>query len=209
MEEHKNLNEADMVTDLLVGMSDGLILPFALVTGLSVVIPDTNTIITIGVVATMVGAIGMGLSRFYAGRFDAEHHAEEGHSHHHIDEIDLTHEERVAVAGEMQHDKEKWKELVTSYELDKFNPKIARDSARNISLSYILAGLIPLTPYLVFSDRDLALKTSIAVTVIGLFVFGYLKARVTGLNGFVGAGRSVIMGCTAAAAIFVISRIFS
>jgi vacuolar iron transporter family protein len=205
--QQKHLNENDMATDILVGVSDGLIVPFALATGLSVVIKDTNTIIAIGAAATILGALGMALSRYYAGREEAHNHHDEHHNIH-FDELGLSDEERQAIANSVEQEKEHLRELVDSYELDKFNPAIARKSALNIGISYALAGLFPLAPYLLIKDHELAFRVSVITTMISLFIFGFLKARYTGLKGLVGGLRSLIIGCCAAAAVFAIAKIF-
>jgi len=126
-------------------------------------------------------------------------------------EMGLSKETQDLIADEMAKDKEKWVDFMMKYELglDKPNPKRARNSAFNIGLSYVVGGLVPLTPYFFVQHPYEGLKWSAVITVICLFVFGFFKAKVTGQKPLAGAIKVAVIGSVAAAAAFFIAKLFS
>ena len=126
-------------------------------------------------------------------------------------EMGLSRETQDLIADEMAKDKEKWVDFMMKYELglDEPNPKRARNSAFNIGLSYVVGGLVPLTPYFLTKTPAEGLKWSAVITVICLFVFGFFKAKVTGQKPWAGAVKVAVIGSIAAAAAFFIAKMFS
>jgi VIT1/CCC1 family predicted Fe2+/Mn2+ transporter len=225
-EEH--FHSSQMVTDIVIGMSDGLTVPFALAAGLSGVHNiHTSTIITAGLAEIVAGSIAMGLGGYLAGRTEVDHYdAEQKREEWEVDNLPEKEKEEVRVifanmgmsdatqrqvVDEMAKDKAKWVDFMMRYELglEKPDPQRARNSALNIGLSYIVGGLVPLSAYF-FNDEPLAgLKWSAMITVLCLFIFGYFKAKATGQNAWGGAVRVMLIGSVAAAAAFFIARLFN
>jgi VIT1/CCC1 family predicted Fe2+/Mn2+ transporter len=111
---------------------------------------------------------------------------------------------------EIARDKQKWVDFMMKYELglDKPDPKRATKSAMNIGLSYVVGGLVPLSPYFFTSTPIDALKISVVVTLICLFIFGYFKSRMTGVHPWSGALKVMLIGAVAAGAAFGVAKIF-
>lgn len=82
----------------------------------------------------------------------------------------------------------------------------ATRSAITIGFSYIVGGIIPLSPYFFIANSQMALYYSIGITLICLFVFGYFKSKVTGQPPVSGALKVVVIGALAAAAAFLVAR---
>lgn len=231
MESHphteKHLSSSAVVTDIVIGMSDGLTVPFALAAGLSGAVSSTSIIVVAGLAEIAAGSIAMGLGGYLAGKTEIDHYnAEQKREEWEVDHLPEKEKEEVReifadmgmspetqkiVVEEMAKDKQKWVEFMMRYELglEKPNPKRARNSALNIGLSYIAGGLVPLAPYF-FVDQPIdGLKLSAVITVICLFIFGYFKAKATGQPAFAGAIRVMLIGSVAAAAAFFIARLFN
>jgi VIT1/CCC1 family predicted Fe2+/Mn2+ transporter len=222
----KHFRSSDLITDIVIGMSDGLTVPFALAAGVSGVVQNTNIIITAGLAEIAAGSIAMGLGGYLAGRTEADHYNAElqrertevetvpEHEKQEVRDvfadIGLSKETQDLIADEMAKDKEKWVDFMMKYELglDKPDPRRARNSALNIGISYIVGGFVPLSPYLLNSTPTEGLKWSCVVTVICLFLFGFFKARFTGQNPWAGAVRVTLIGSVAAAAAFFIAKLF-
>src|SRR6185436_7510154 len=195
-EEH--LQSSDLLTDIVIGMSDGLTVPFALAAGLSGAVHSTSLIVIAGLAEIAAGSIAMGLGGYLAGKTEIDHYNAELKREY--DEVErLPHMEREEVkeffAGiglseelqekaveEMCKDKDQWVDFMMKYELglDKPDPKRARKSAFNIGFSYVVGGLIPLTPYFFVSSPLAGLEISAVITIVCLFIFGYFKSKVTG-----------------------------
>jgi VIT1/CCC1 family predicted Fe2+/Mn2+ transporter len=224
-EEH--LNSPAFLTDIVIGMSDGLTVPFALAAGLSGAVSSTGIILTAGLAEIAAGAIAMGLGGYLAGRTAIEHYdaelLREQEEVERVPEIEkqevrdvfagmgLSNETQHLIAEEVAKDKQQWVNFMMKYELglDKPDPKRARNSALNIGLSYVVGGLVPLSPYF-FTEVPLeGLRWSCGITVVALFVFGYFKAKATGQSPIGGAIRVMLIGSAAAAAAFFIARLFS
>jgi len=115
------------------------------------------------------------------------------------------------IAEEMAKDKHAWVDFMMRYELGLEKPEAnrARQSAITIGLSYIVGGIIPLSPYFFINDSQQALYYSCAITSICLFVFGYFKSKVTGQPPFAGALKVLIIGALAAAAAFGMAKVIN
>ncbi|MEJ7913417.1 MAG: VIT1/CCC1 transporter family protein [Chitinophagaceae bacterium] len=220
-----HLKSSDFIRDIVIGMSDGLTVPFALAAGLSGAVDSTSLIIIAGIAEIAAGSIAMGLGGYLAGKTEIDHYnAELKREYEEVER--LPHREREEVKDffanlglseevqeqavmEMTKDKEKWVDFMMKYELglDKPDHKRARKSAFNIGLSYVIGGIIPLSPYF-FVDQSLTgLKISAIITLICLFVFGYFKSKITGVNPLQGALRVMLIGALAAACAFGIARL--
>jgi len=224
--EEKHLKSSDLITDIVIGMSDGLTVPFALAAGLSGAVESTGIIVTAGLAEIAAGAIAMGLGGYLAGKTEVDHYNSElKREQEEVEsvperekqevrdvfaEMGLSTQAQDVIAEEMARDKEKWVDFMMKYELglDKPDPRRARNSAFNIGLSYVAGGLIPLSPYFFTVHPLVGLKWSCAVTVVCLFLFGFFKAKVTGQNPWSGALRVALIGSVAAAAAFFIARLF-
>lgn len=221
-----HLKSSEMLTDIVIGMSDGLTVPFALAAGLSGAVSSSNIIVIAGIAEICAGSIAMGLGGYLAGKTEQDHYTSEQKREY--DEVEnLRHREiaetkeffaNIGLSTELQEkateeicrDKDRWVDFMMKYELglDKPDPKRATKSAMNIGLSYIAGGIIPLSPYFFVNDSVEALKISVAVTLLCLFVFGYFKSKVTGINPWMGAVRVMLIGAMAAAAAFGVAKLF-
>jgi vacuolar iron transporter family protein len=224
-EEH--FHSSELVTDIVIGMSDGLTVPFALAAGLSGAVHDTHIIVIAGIAEIAAGSIAMGLGGYLAGKTEIDHYnAEQKREAWEVDnlpdrekeevrvifeQMGMTPETQKLIVDEMAKDKEKWIDFMMRYELglEKPDAKRARNSALNIGISYIVGGLIPLSPYF-FTDQPIdGLKYSAIITVVCLFVFGFFKAKATGQPTWAGAIRVMLIGSVAAAAAFFIARLLN
>jgi len=225
--QHKELHlqSSDILTDIVIGMSDGLTVPFALAAGLSGAVSSTHLIVIAGLAEIAAGSIAMGLGGYLAGKTEIDHYNSELKREH--DEVEtVPHKEKAEVkeffanlglseevqqqaVEEMTKDKEKWVDFMMKYELglDKPDPRRARKSAFNIGLSYIAGGIVPLLPYFFIDTPLQALKISAVVTLICLFAFGFFKSKITGVNAWSGALRVTIIGAIAAGCAFGIARL--
>ena len=222
-EEH--LKSSDMLTDVVIGMSDGLTVPFALAAGLSGAVDSTHIIVIAGVAEIAAGSIAMGLGGYLAGKTEQDHYKselkreyEEVETKRDIEikevknvfaEWGLSEEVQNKATEEIIKDKDKWVQFMMKHELhlDEPDPKRASKSALNIGVSYILGGFVPLTPYFFINDTIEALKISALFTLISLFIFGYFKSKITGISPFKGGLKVMFIGAIAAAAAFTIAKL--
>ena len=222
-EDH--LQSSDLLTDIVIGMSDGLTVPFALAAGLSGVVDSTSIIIVAGIAEIAAGSIAMGLGGFLAGKTEQDHYNSEVKKEYwevaHLPEkekeevreffetLGLSKEVQDKAVAELTNDKDRWVEFMMKYELglDKPDPKRAGRSAFNIGFSYIVGGLVPLSPYFFVSDSVNALKISVVITLFCLFIFGFFKSKLTGVNPVTGGLKVMLIGAMAAAAAFGIVKL--
>ncbi len=198
----KHFTASEKVRDIVIGMSDGLTVPFALAAGLSGAVAATHIVVTAGLAEIAAGSIAMGLGGYLAARTDAEHYQSElAREHAEVREVPNREEEEVAeifqeyglsveqispILAAMKSKPDKWVDFMMRFELglEKPNPARARQSALIIALSYIAGGLIPMASYIFIPLIQIALIVSIFVTLAALFIFGFIKGRFTGLNPF-------------------------
>jgi predicted membrane protein (TIGR00267 family) len=215
-----------MLRDIVIGMSDGLTVPFALAAGLSGAVSNTSIIVIAGIAEIAAGSIAMGLGGYLAGKTEQDHYDTELKREYHEVEnlrereleetreffanIGLSKELQEKATNEIARDKKHWVNFMMKYELglDKPDPKRATKSAMNIGLSYIVGGLVPLSPYFFVDTPTEGLKISVVVTLICLFIFGYFKSRITGVNALMGALRVMLIGALAAGAAFAVAKLF-
>ncbi len=223
-EEH--LQSSALIGDIVIGMSDGLTVPFALAAGLSGAVDSSSLILTAGIAEIVAGSIAMGLGGFLAGQTEIEHYdAELKREYHEVEHLPerekaevkeifatygLSEHLQTEIVEEMARNKDKWVEFMMKFELglEKPDPKRATKSALAIGLSYIVGGMIPLMPYAFTDVPTEGLKLSALFTLICLFVFGYFKSKVTGQSPFKGAIKVMSIGAAAAAAAFFVAKLF-
>jgi len=222
VEQHFTASET--VRDVVIGMSDGLTVPFALAAGLTGAVASTGIVVTAGLAEIAAGSIAMGLGGYLAARTDREHyHHERRREIREVEEIPeqeaeevaevfrgygLDDEQTTAVVGAIRSDRTRWVDFMMRFELglEEPSPARARQSAWTIALSYVVGGLIPLAPYIMLHSIWAALWFSIGVTLAALFGFGMTKARFTGRPLWRGGLETVAIGGLAAAAAFTIAR---
>src|SRR5712671_5958135 len=186
------------VRDVVIGMADGLTVPFALAAGLSGALSSNRLVVVGGLAEIAAGSIAMGLGGYLAARGDAEHYEQEkAREYREIKEIPeeekaevsrvfreygLPAPESTRVAEALSHHPDAWVDFMMRFELglEAPDPKRALTSAGTIALSYVAGGFIPLSPYMVLGNAWHGLLWSAAVTLAALGVFGYMKARFTG-----------------------------
>jgi vacuolar iron transporter family protein len=224
-EEH--LQSSDFITDVVIGMSDGLTVPFALAAGLSGAVHSNSVVITAGIAEIVAGSIAMGLGGYLAGKTEQEHYQNELKREYaeveaipdkEKDEIKLVFAQyglnestQNIIADELAMNKDKWVDFMMRYELGLEKPDVnrARNSAATIGISYIIGGLIPLTAYFFTQTPYQGLMISAFLTVICLFIFGYFKSKVTGQPPVIGAVKVTLIGITAATAAFLVAKAFN
>jgi VIT1/CCC1 family predicted Fe2+/Mn2+ transporter len=225
--QEKHLKSSAFITDIVIGMSDGLTVPFALAAGLSGAVQSNGIVITAGIAEIVAGSIAMGLGGYLAGKTEQEHFASELQREY--DEVEnlpevekseireifagygLNESSQTIIVDELAKDKHKWVDFMMKYELglEKPDANRARNSAATIGISYIVGGLIPLTAYFFTKTPFEGLMISSLLTIICLFVFGYFKSKVTGQPPVKGAFKVLLIGIVAAAAAFFIAKLFS
>jgi VIT1/CCC1 family predicted Fe2+/Mn2+ transporter len=224
-EEH--LRSSDFITDIVIGMSDGLTVPFALAAGLSGAVQSNSVVITAGIAEIVAGSIAMGLGGYLAGKTEQEHYQSEiQREYDEVESVPEKEKEEVKVvfaqygldgptqnliANELAKDKDKWVDFMMKYELglEKSNVNRARNSAATIGISYMVGGLIPLLAYFFTRTPYEGLMISAILTIICLFLFGYFKSKVTGQPPVKGALKVTLIGITAAAAAFLVAKTFN
>lgn len=213
--------------DLVIGVSDGLTVPFALAAGLSGAVTHNSIILIAGLAEIVAGTISMGLGGYLAGKTEIEHyegeqkrearevrevpHREEAEVKEILAAYGISPEAQNLVAFELAKDHEKWVDFMMRFELglEKPDPGAALASALRIGLSYAAGGLIPLSAYLFGNNPLLSLQYSCVMTVCSLFIFGYFKARLTGQGPLKGALRMTAIGMAAAGAAYGIARLIT
>jgi VIT1/CCC1 family predicted Fe2+/Mn2+ transporter len=225
--EEEHLGSSAFITDIVIGMSDGLTVPFALAAGLSGAVQSNTVVITAGIAEIVAGSIAMGLGGYLAGKTEQEHFQSElKREYEEIEKIPEKEKEEVKqvfakygmnestqniIAEELSKDKDKWVDFMMRYELGLEEPDVnrARNSAATIGISYIVGGLIPLTAYFFTKTPVRGLIISALLTVICLFIFGYFKSKVTGQPPFKGAVKVTLIGIAAATAAFLVAKVFN
>lgn len=224
--EEQHLESSDFIKDIVIGMSDGLTVPFALAAGLSGAVANTSIITTAGIAEIVAGSIAMGLGGFLAGQTEVEHYdAELKREYEEVERVPEREKEEVRevfadygldeeaqnlIIEALSKDKKKWVDFMMKFELGLEKPDInrARNSALTIGTAYIVGGIIPLAPYFFVEDAHQGLLYSMAVTLLTLFVFGYFKSKVTGQNPLTGAIKVTLIGAAAAGAAFFVAKMF-
>ena len=218
-----HFTSGEVVRDVVIGMADGLTVPFALAAGLSGAVATTSIIVTAGFAEIVAGSIAMGLGGYLAGKSDVEHYDSEYEREiyeidhmleHEKDEVveilenyGLTREESIPIVESLAARPKDFADFMMRFELglEKPNPKRALQSGGTIGGAYIFGGLIPLAPYILFDEIYPALLWSISITVVALFVFGYIKGTFTGTKPLKSAVQTCLIGSVAAATAFLVA----
>jgi VIT1/CCC1 family predicted Fe2+/Mn2+ transporter len=220
----KHFTASDTVRDIVIGMSDGLTVPFALAAGLTGAISQTRLIVTAGFAEIAAGSIAMGLGGYLAARGDAEHYAHERAREAHeiitmpdaeAEEVrdifktyGLSESESATVVESLRKRPKDWVDFMMRFELGLEQPEPGRalKSALTIATAYIIGGVIPLSAYLFIADAHQALRISAGVTLFALAIFGGIKGRFTGTPALRSALQTTVIGGLAATAAFGIAR---
>lgn len=223
----KHFTAGEIVRDVVIGMSDGLTVPFALAAGLTGAIDSTSVITVAGVAEIAAGSIAMGLGGYLAAKGDAEHYSHERRREEReilelpeveekevsdvLQSFGLTPAECHPVVEAIKKRPKDWVDFMMRFELglEEPDPKRALQSALTIASSYVVGGLIPLSPYMVFSKASTALPVSVVVTLMALGIFGYIKGKFTGAIPHRSAWQTLLIGGLAAAAAFLIAKAIS
>jgi len=216
-----------VVRDVVIGMSDGLTVPFALAAGLSGAVDNSHIVVVAGLAEIAAGSIAMGLGGYLAARSDAEHYESERlREIREVQEIPdeealevqkvfadygLSHDESVPVVQALTRKPKEWVDFMMRFELglEAPDPKRAMQSAFTIAASYVCGGIIPLAPYMAAHSARMALVWSVVVTLIALGIFGYIKGRFTGSRPGRSAFQTVVIGGLAAGAAFLLAKLIS
>jgi VIT1/CCC1 family predicted Fe2+/Mn2+ transporter len=214
------------VRDVVIGMADGLTVPFALAAGLSAAIASTHVVVTAGLAEIVAGATAMGLGGYLAARSDQEHyHSEEKREYSEVERLPeqerrelreifahygLQKPEIDAVVAALSADKKRWVDFMMRFELglERPDPKRAPVSAATIASAYALGGLIPLAPYIVEDDIRRALVHSAMLTGVALLAFGAVKGRLTGVDPLKSGAQTFLVGGLAAGAAYYLASLF-
>jgi VIT1/CCC1 family predicted Fe2+/Mn2+ transporter len=223
----RHFTAGEVVRDVVIGMSDGLTVPFALAAGISGAVDNSRLVVVAGLAEIAAGSIAMGLGGYLAARSDAEHYeSERKREELEVKEIPdeearevqkvftdygLTKEEAVPVIEALTKKPKEWVDFMMRFELglEEPNPKRALQSALTIAGSYIGGGFIPLAPYMILHSSRVALVWSAVVTLLALGVFGYIKGRFTGSRPGRSAMQTIVIGGLAAGAAFLIAKAIS
>jgi VIT1/CCC1 family predicted Fe2+/Mn2+ transporter len=219
----RHFTSSEMVRDIVIGMADGLTVPFALAAGLTGAIQQTGIIVTAGLAEIAAGSIAMGLGGYMAAKSDAEHYAKE-REREKREVAEIPHEEMREVAEVFQEfglsedqtwpivqalkrEPKNWIDFMMRFELglERPDPKRAVTSAITIAGAYIVGGFIPLSPYIALKSASSALLVSVVLTLIALLIFGFIKGRFTGTRPIRSALQTALIGSVAAGAAFAIA----
>lgn len=223
----KHVTSSETLKGIVLGMSDGLTVPFALAAGLSGVVDSTAIIVIAGVAEIAAGGIAMGLGGYLAAKTEAEHYESE----YRREALEIVHSpveeaEEVAhvlrdfgvdepqiptVVNAIKSNPKKWIDFMMRFELglEKPNPRRLFFSPLTIGLAYVFGGLIPLLPYFFTRHVGSALVDSVVITLLALFIFGGFKGYFTGRNMFSAGLQTTLIGATAAGAAFALARLIS
>ena len=222
-EEH--FQSPEFVKDIVIGMADGLTVPFALAAGLSGAVDSSTIIITAGIAEIAAGSIAMGLGGYLAGRTEVDYYEselkreymevdefpekEKAEVREVLEEFGVERHSSAQIVEEMAKDKDKWVKFMMRFELGLEKPDAtrARKSAFNIGAAYIVGGLVPLSPYFFIKDSQQALYISVAVTLVALFIFGFLKAKALGQPTVTGALKTTFIGALAAGVAYLLAKL--
>lgn len=227
----KHFTSTATVRDVVIGMADGLTVPFALAAGISGAVATSSNatalVVTAGLAEIAAGSIAMGLGGYLAARTDIEHYASEREREgretvelpdQEVEEVakvfreyGLSEAQMAPVVTAICADQTRWVDFMMRFELglETPDPGRARRSALTIGASYICGGMIPLAPYMISHSVLTGLWFSVGITLVALLIFGYVKGRFTGINPLRGGLQTVLTGGLAAAAAFALAKLIS
>ena len=223
----KHFTSGNFVRDMVIGMSDGLTVPFALAAGLSGAVANTRLIVIGGLAEIAAGSIAMGLGGYLAAKGDAEHYEQErAREYREVEEIPeqekaevsyvfqeygLTAEQSKPIVEALSRQTDSWVDFMMRFELglEPPDPKRAVTSAATIAGAYIVGGMIPLSPYIVLGNAFRGLVVSAIVTLAALGIFGFIKGKYTGAQALRSAFQTVVIGGLAASAAFLLAKLIA
>ena len=227
MENQNNKKSSDLVKDIIIGVSDGLTVPFALTAGMSGVLDTNHLVIVSGIAEIAAGCISMGLGGFLSGESEKDHYDSlSNQEYHEIETIPHTELKEVEdvfldlgvdgdlskkVALQISQNKDNWVEFMMKFEIGLEKPvkNRALRSGVTIAASYLAGGFIPLFPYFLTKTNQEGLIWSCVVTIIALIFFGYFKSKVTGQKLVMGTIKVTLIGILAAAAAYLLAKAVS
>jgi vacuolar iron transporter family protein len=222
-----HFESTELVRDVVIGMSDGLTVPFALAAGLSGAVNSSHVVVLAGLAEIAAGSIAMGLGGFLAAKGDADHYAserlreereivertrdEEEEIYEIFEQYGVLRQESAPVLEALKRRPQAWVDFMMRFELGLEEPhrNRASRSALTIALSYVVGGLVPLGPYMVANTPQDALAVSVAITLVALLVFGGVKGRLTGAGGTRSAIQTLVVGGVAAGAAYLLAKALS
>ncbi len=222
-----HFQSSELVRDVVIGMADGLTVPFALAAGLSGAVGSSHIVVLAGLAEIAAGSIAMGLGGYLAARGDVEHYAserereereiiertkdEEEEIYEIFEQYGVTRGESESVLAALKRNPPAWVDFMMRFELGLEKPASfrARQSATVIAFSYIAGGFIPLLPYMLLRQAASALHASVVITLIALFLFGAVKGRLTGSGTWKSAIQTVCIGGLAAGVAYTLARLLS
>jgi vacuolar iron transporter family protein len=225
--QESHFESTALVRDVVIGMSDGLTVPFALAAGLSGAVGSSRLVVLAGLAEIAAGSIAMGLGGFLAAQGDAEHYAserlreereivertrdEEEEIYEIFEQYGVERGESKPVLEALKRKPQAWVDFMMRFELGLEEPQSNRASrsAITIAVSYVVGGLIPLLPYMVGNSLPAALNASVAITLVALLVFGGVKGRLTGAGTLRSALQTVVIGGLAAGAAYLLARLLN
>ncbi len=220
-----HMKSSAILTDVVIGMSDGLTVPFALAAGLSGAVSNVHLIIIAGIAEIAAGSIAMGLGGYLAGQTEQDHYNSELKKEYYevafmpekekeevrefFEQLGLSKELQESATAEVTKDTDKWVDFMMKHELglEKPDPKRATKSAFNIGASYVVGGFVPLLPYFFVENGITGLQCSAIITIASLLVFGFFKSKLTGVNPVKGALKVAFIGAVAAGAAFSLAKL--
>ncbi|GLT77117.1 hypothetical protein SLA2020_487320 [Shorea laevis] len=224
--EEKHFMSSEVVRDIIIGVSDGLTVPFALAAGLSGADVPSSIILVAGMAEVAAGAISMGLGGYLAAKSEADHYTRELKREQ--EEIISVPDIEAAECGEilaqygvepheyepvvnaLRRNHQHWLDFMMKFELglEKPDPMRALRSAVTIALSYVMGGVVPLLPYMIITIAGKAVLASVGVTIVALFIFGLAKGYFTGCQPFKSAIQTALIGAIASAAAYSLAKVF-
>ncbi|CAI0449969.1 unnamed protein product [Linum tenue] len=222
--KEKHFTAGEVIRDIIIGVSDGLTVPFALAAGLSGANAPSSIVLTAGLAEVAAGAISMGLGGYLAARSEADHYSRELKREQEeivavpdteaaevaeiLAEYGIEPHEYAPVVNALRKRPQAWLDFMMKFELglEKPDPRRAVQSALTIAISYIIGGFVPLLPYMFIARAQDAVIASVIVTLIALLLFGFAKGHFTGSRPFISAFQTALIGAIASAAAFGIAR---
>ncbi|XP_073023161.1 vacuolar iron transporter 1-like [Primulina eburnea] len=222
--KEKHFTAGEIVRDIIIGVSDGLTVPFALAAGLSGANASSSIILTAGIAEVAAGAISMGLGGYLAAKSEADHYmrelkrekeeivavpdAEAAEVAEILSEYGIHPNEYTPVVIALRKNPQAWLDFMMKFELglEKPDPKRAIHSALTIAIAYVVGGIVPLIPYMFIPTARKAVLASVALTLIALVVFGYAKGHFTGNKPIRSALQTALIGAIASATAFGMAK---
>ncbi len=222
-----HFESTETVRDVVIGLSDGLTVPFALAAGLSGAVASSHIVVLAGLAEIAAGSIAMGLGGYLAARGDVEHYVSE-RQREEREIIERTHDEEeeiyvifeqyavdrasaAPVLAALKQNPTAWVDFMMRFELGLEEPAANRASrsALTIAISYVAGGFVPLLPYIFVHDSVEALKLSVVITLIALALFGAIKGKLVGTGWLRSAIQTISIGGAAAAAAFLLAYLLN